>query len=166
MYRNITDFLNDWKYESENTAKVFSMITHQSRQTVLNENVRSLERLAWHLSQTITDFGYRSGLLTSDPLDKQPIPESMTALTAIYQDYAEQFAKAVHSKWTDSSLTDEVDMYGSPWTKGTLLRILITHQSHHRGQMTIIMRMLGLAVPGVYGPTKEEWAGMGIPAQE
>ena len=55
-------------------------------------------------------------------------------------------------------------MYGEHWSKGTVLRVLINHQSHHRGQMTVIMRMLGLPVPGIYGPSKEEWVEMGMNA--
>lgn len=39
---------------------------------------------------------------------------------------------------------------------------MIQHQIHHRGQMTILMRQAGLTVPGLYGPSKEEWAVIGM----
>jgi hypothetical protein len=32
--------------------------------------------------------------------------------------------------------------------------------------MTVLMRQAGLKVPGVYGPAREEWAGMGMQAPE
>lgn len=54
-------------------------------------------------------------------------------------------------------------MYGEQWPKGLVLSILIAHQTHHRGQMTVLMRQAGLPVPGMYGPSKEEWAAMGLP---
>ncbi|MGB5893715.1 MAG: DinB family protein, partial [Ignavibacteriaceae bacterium] len=38
--------------------------------------------------------------------------------------------------------------------------------THHRGQLTVIMRLAGLKVLGVYGPAGEERANMGIKAQE
>ncbi|MNF01709.1 DinB family protein [compost metagenome] len=57
-------------------------------------------------------------------------------------------------------------MYGELWEKGKILRVLISHQSHHRGQMTVIMRILGLPVPGLYGPSKEEWAEFGMIAPD
>jgi uncharacterized damage-inducible protein DinB len=44
--------------------------------------------------------------------------------------------------------------------------VLITHQIHHRAQMTVLMRLAGLKVPGVCGPAKEEWKAMGMPAME
>lgn len=43
-------------------------------------------------------------------------------------------------------------MYGEIWARGLTLFYLITHQAHHRGQMTVLMRQAGLPVPGIYGP--------------
>jgi uncharacterized damage-inducible protein DinB len=34
--------------------------------------------------------------------------------------------------------------------------MMIDHQTHHRGQMTVLLRQAGLTVPGVMGPTKEQ----------
>jgi uncharacterized damage-inducible protein DinB len=56
-------------------------------------------------------------------------------------------------------------MYGDEWPRGQALSALVLHQAHHRGQMTVLMRQAGLPVVGVYGPAREEWAAMGMPAQ-
>ncbi|MCK4657684.1 MAG: hypothetical protein KAT85_11650, partial [candidate division Zixibacteria bacterium] len=37
---------------------------------------------------------------------------------------------------------------------------------HHRGQMTVLMRQAGLKVPGVYGPSMEEWEHFGMKKPE
>jgi uncharacterized damage-inducible protein DinB len=63
-------------------------------------------------------------------------------------------------------LNDDISAYGQTWKKGMILKMLNGHQIHHRGQMTVLMRQAGLKVPGVYGPSKEEWAAYGMPAQE
>ena len=55
-------------------------------------------------------------------------------------------------------LNDDLNMYGQVWKRTSVLSSLIAHQAHHRGQMTVLMRQAGLKVPGVYGPSKEEWA--------
>ena len=57
-------------------------------------------------------------------------------------------------------------MYGEKWPRGMSLSALMAHETHHRGQMTVLMRQAGLPVPGVYGPAKEEWAAMGAPAMQ
>lgn len=166
MYRSINDFQTDWKYETEGTASIFTQLSEDTRGQHIHAGVRSLERLAWHLVQTLTEMGHRAGLFTEDVLEHESIPQDVATIVSTYNDYREQLAKAVNSKWTDSSLDDKVDMYGEQWSKGTILRILINHQTHHRGQMTVIMRVLDLPVPGLYGPSKEEWIEMGMQAPE
>lgn len=166
MYRHIQDFLNDWKNEESNTVKIFSEITEETKSQKINENVRSLERLAWHITHTITEMGTKAGLFESDPLEDQPIPATFAEIVEAYKRNSALLAQTVPSKWTDSSLDDDVPMYGENWKKGNILSILIAHEAHHRSQMTIIMRMLGLAVPGLYGPSKEEWIAYGMPAME
>jgi uncharacterized damage-inducible protein DinB len=37
-----------------------------------------------------------------------------------------------------------------------LRRFLLHHVIHHRGQMTVYLRLLGVAVPPLYGPTADE----------
>jgi len=44
--------------------------------------------------------------------------------------------------------------------RGVVVRQHISHLSHHRGQMTVYLRLLGLSVPSIYGPTADEsWQG-------
>lgn len=41
--------------------------------------------------------------------------------------------------------------------RGRVLRELVVgHAAHHRGQLTVYYRMLGVDVPNVYGPTADE----------
>lgn len=68
---------------------------------------------------------------------------------------------AIKAQWTDKVLGEMKDMYGEQWSVRTILGILTAHQTHHRGQMTVLMRQAGLQVPGVYGPAREEWAAFG-----
>lgn len=37
----------------------------------------------------------------------------------------------------------------------------LTDESHHRAQMTVLMRQAGLKVPGIRGPAKEDWSQFG-----
>ena len=44
--------------------------------------------------------------------------------------------------------------------RGVVVRQHISHLSHHRGQMTVYLRMLDVPVPSIYGPTADEpWQG-------
>ena len=69
---------------------------------------------------------------------------------------------AVQTQWTDETLGEVRNMYGEEWRNGVTLRILIQHEIHHRGQMTVLMRQAGLRVPDIYGPTREYWLERGM----
>lgn len=166
MYRSVEDFINDWEAESAGSVKIFSAITEGTRKTIIHPDVRSLERLSWHLIQTITEMGNRAGLFNEDELEHTAIPDDLPTVVETYIKFCQALVKAVRSRWTDSSLSDKVEMYGEQWEKGKVLHVLLTHQTHHRGQMTVIMRMLGLPVAGLYGPSKEEWAEFGMIAPD
>jgi uncharacterized damage-inducible protein DinB len=44
--------------------------------------------------------------------------------------------------------------------RGAVVRQHISHLSHHRGQMTVYLRLLNVPVPSIYGPTADEsWQG-------
>jgi uncharacterized damage-inducible protein DinB len=111
-------------------------------------------------------MGTKAGLFDADPLEHQPIPDSFAQIAALHQHYNMELSQTVTTRYTDAVLNEEVNMYGDMWTKGTVLKILVVHEAHHRSQMTVIMRMVNLPVPGLYGPAKEDWAAMGMPAME
>lgn len=44
--------------------------------------------------------------------------------------------------------------------RGEVVRTHISHLSHHRGQLTVYLRMLDVPIPSIYGPTADEsWQG-------
>lgn len=166
MYHNLQDFINDWKYESEATLKVFNNLTDESLTKKVNENVRTAGRLAWHITTSISEMAQQTGLKFHTIDDKATVPAVVKEIVDKYKTASENLLSEIKEKWTDESLQEEDDMYGEMWKRGTTLEVIINHQIHHRGQLTVIMRLLGLKIPGIYGPAKEEWVNYGMPAQE
>jgi len=166
MYAKIQDFITDWKEESEATLKVFSNIHNEVKSVKDNENIRSLERLAWHITQTVTELPKNCGLTDTDALENKDIPDDFNKIVDLYKQHSKNLIEVMREKWNDDDLTKKVKVYGEEWEGKKILSVLIKHEIHHRAQMTIIMRMLNLSVPGVYGPSKEEWSKYGVEAQE
>jgi uncharacterized damage-inducible protein DinB len=164
MYRRIDDFIADWKYESESTQKVFAGLTPASLPQPVTNDHRTLGRLAWHLAQTIPEMMNRTGLKVTGVDDHAPLPGSLVDIQRAYAEASKSLLSEVSSKWKDSDLEIEDNLYGDNWKRGVTLTALLMHQAHHRGQMTVLMRQAGLKVPGVYGPAKEDWVVMGMPA--
>jgi uncharacterized damage-inducible protein DinB len=164
MYRNIEDFKRDWAYESEMTVKIFSKLTDESLGQRVSKDGRTLGFLAWHIVVCL-GMAAEAGLPFEVPGDygSRP-PAGAAAIKAAYEKYAAELISSVEAKWKDANLLEEVQMYGMTWTRGYALLAMVKHQTHHRGQMTVLMRQAGLVFPGAYGPAKEEWAAAGMEA--
>jgi uncharacterized damage-inducible protein DinB len=163
MYRTITDFTLDWRYESAATLKILRVLTDESLQQKIGPGGRSLGFLAWHLVLTLGEMGSKMGLQITGPAEDSEQPVSASEIAAAYDISAKSVAEVVRTTWSDASLDEKIQMYGETWKRGNALASLAKHQTHHRAQMTVLMRQAGLAVPGVYGPSREEWAKMGMP---
>lgn len=161
MFLKIGDFVQNWHHEAGSTQKIFDALTDESLAQEVSSEDRTLGRIAWHLVITLHEMMSRTGLRFEAPEDNAPVPASAKTIADTYRQTSAAMIAAIESQWTDASLLKESDMYGDSWPNGLTLSILISHQTHHRGQMTVLMRQAGLKVPGVYGPSRDEWSLMG-----
>jgi uncharacterized damage-inducible protein DinB len=166
MYRAIQDFLNDWSYESEATLKVFKNLNDKSLDQKVAPDSRSLGFLAWHIVISLGEMGEKAGLKIIAPPEHSSAPMNAADIVAAYEKAGASVASEVKEKWNDAMLLELIDMYGEKWTRAATLGSLVKHQIHHRAQMTVLMRQAGLKVPGVYGPSREEWSQFGMPAPQ
>lgn len=163
MYTTVSEFLQDWKKESETTFKILSNLTDTSLpQKVTNEG-RNIAYIAWHIIITIGEMMNRGGLSVDAPAEDSDPPAYASEIKSKYEYVANSLASEVEAKWTDAMMSDELDLYGEKWKRAFLCEALVKHEIHHRGQLTVLMRQAGLKVPGAYGPAKEEWSQYGMP---
>jgi uncharacterized damage-inducible protein DinB len=166
MFRRVDDFEKAWAQESESTLKILRALTDASLAQAVNADGRTLGRMAWHLATTLGEMLERTSLRVSGPAHESKLPEAAAAIVDAYERASRAVGEEVAARWKDADLELEDEMYGEKWARGLTLQALIVHQAHHRGQMTVLMRQAGLAVPGVYGPAREEWTAFGMPAPE
>ncbi len=166
MYRKLEDFFEDWKADSEFTLKIFSRISDEKINEKPYDNIRSLGRLGWHITQTVTEMMNKAGLFDEDNLDKKPVPGTFAEISESYKKYGGELVELLKEKWNDDDLPNDIELYGRPFQRSKVLSMLLNHQIHHRAQMTIVMRLLNIDVPGIYGPSKEEWSKYGMEAHE
>lgn len=166
MYRKIEDFIKDWGYESEGTINLFKNISNEALNKKDHENVRSIAVLAWHITITLSEMLGKAGLNVTGPDEHSKPPTSIKEIIDAYESSAKSVTEQVQKQWNDTVLLEEKNMYGENWKKGTILSVLIKHQAHHRGQLTVLMRQSGMLVTGIYGPSKEDWAKYGMPTAD
>lgn len=121
-----------------------------------------------HLAQLVAGMpGWFTFILDQPGLDLSQGMEYSFQPTSVL---LEQFdAGVVQARQALARVTgDDLD---APWTmtlgeqvlssqpKGEVARETLRHLSHHRGQLTVYLRMLDVPLPSIYGPTADEGWG-------
>jgi uncharacterized damage-inducible protein DinB len=165
MYHTINEFREDWKLESDSTIKIFSNLTDDLLHYKISPNGRSLGRLAWHIDaqidKTVKTLGGKFHSLNDD----NNFPQQVKTIIESYVSVSKSLVELLRD-CEDSFLKDEVMSFGEEWTVEAVLTSLVKHQIHHRAQMTVIMRVAGLRIPGIYGPAYEDWSAMNMTPME
>ncbi len=158
MINSIERFKKDWQSLTNGTSRILEVLTDDSLSQKVGEKDRTLGRIAWHIVQTIPEMAEKTGLKMDGPDENSPLPGSIEEIRAGYTAVTGALIEQITKNWTDETLLQEDELYGETWKRGLTLRILMDHEIHHRGQMTVLMRQAGLKVPGIYGPAREEWS--------
>ena len=90
-----------------------------------------------------------------------PTPTSHEELLARFDEYSATLRQAL-SESDDEKLTKSFQLTRGEQVlmdrpKGAALRIMgLNHSIHHRGQLSVYLRLLDISVPGMYGPSADE----------
>ncbi|WP_223650801.1 DinB family protein [Hymenobacter psoromatis] len=90
-----------------------------------------------------------------------PSPTTTAELLTRFDQFSAELRAALRAS-SDEELTDNFRLHRGEQTmmerpKGAALRIMgLNHSIHHRGQLTVYLRLLDIPVPGVYGPSADE----------
>ncbi|HVO72971.1 MAG TPA: DinB family protein [Ignavibacteriaceae bacterium] len=166
MYNSITEFIQDWNDEANATLKIFSSMTDESLNQSFQNYRRTIGCLAWHITGAIGEMMRSAGSPIKAAEESNRQPDSAAEIINEYKKASENLIEIVEREWSDSCLKEKVNMYGEMWARGNVLKVLIIHQIHHRAQITVLMRLAGLKVPGIYGPSYEEWKQFGMEPQK
>lgn len=122
-----------------------------------------------HLAQLLSWMpGWIGQTLTSTELDLASgsgySVESTDALLKAFDENVRTTREAIAaSKDSDYDVPWSLKMKGNvlfTMPRGEVVRQHISHLSHHRGQMSVYLRMRDVPVPSIYGPTADEsWGG-------
>lgn len=155
MYRKINDFRLDWLASVGKTKQVIDAITDETMNQSIEEGHNTLASITWHLTQSAFGIG-RMLEVPVKPPEVEEQPQTAEDLLKHYHNTAESLELGVLQHLKDDMLEDQVHFAGEDMAKGQLLRMIVDHQTHHVGQMTVLLRQAGLKVPGIMGPTKED----------
>ena len=100
-----------------------------------------------------------SGELTMPP-EFPPAPATYAEAVANYERGARELLAALEGM-PESRLSETVDFFTGPRQMsqvpvGDLLWLMLMDSIHHRGQLSVYVRMAGGKVPSIYGPSADE----------
>jgi len=156
--------LDELEQEAQTTRRVLERVPDDRLTWRPHPKARTLGELAMHVATTPGNVARLSATSPAqaprfEDLEQRPgrAADLVPSLNASVEE-----AKAVLRTMDDAAL-------GATWTlmrgdrqllampRGALLRaIMLNHWYHHRGQLTVYLRELDVAVPSVYGPSADE----------
>lgn len=161
--------LPEFDQEMASTRKLLALIPEDKWEWKAHAKANSVGWVANHLVEIV---GWTAGTIANPvweiaPADGEPYasPSETTvagALGLFDKNVAE--ARQALEKVSDEkiqemwSLTKEgVPLFTMP--KGVVIRTwVLNHLIHHRAHLCVYLRMLGIAIPGMYGPSGDETA--------
>lgn len=155
--------LPEYDLEVVNTRKLLECVPQDKFTWKPHEKSMTLGHLAGHVAELPTFLGViiRTERLELSTTDLRPFqPTSTTELVEVFNKNAVD-ARPTIAEVSDSDLAKEwqltfkgASVYGG--RKSLLLSNTLGHMIHHRGQLTVYLRLLGVAFPGMYGPSADE----------
>lgn len=155
--------LGDLDHELETTRRVLDRVPEQHLAWKPHEKSFSLGQLATHLTQI--PF-WITTTIKQDELDAAAAPriDPPSTHAELMRRFDENTAEA-----RDAVQDADESTFGAPWTLragdhvilsmprlAVLRSFCLSHMIHHRGQLSVYLRLLDVPVPSIYGPTADE----------
>jgi uncharacterized damage-inducible protein DinB len=157
-------FIAELKHESGLTRKMLERVPLESKDWKPHEKSMSLGRLATHIAQIphwvsdilhIDDYDFATRF--SKPVEAGTSEE----LLRIYSENLDKALQDLQNSTDDDfakrwivRVGDRI-MYDTP-KKVAIRGWAFSHLIHHRGQLSVYLRLLNVPVPGMYGPSADE----------
>lgn len=158
------DLLLEFHEELERTRRVFDRIPADKLTWKPHEKSRTLGQLAMHIAGVP---GAIAGMTEGETFDilkgdfEPPSPKSTEEIQASLNRSAERVEKTFQTANEESAYAQWRLMRGDAVLMAVprvvaWRSMLLNHWYHHRGQLTVYLRLLGIPVPAVYGPSADE----------
>ena len=153
--------------EREASARVIERVTDGMLEWSPHEKSWNALQLATHIANLVS---WGAMILTTEELDfaseemqnwKPPTADDVAGVLAMLNDNVDQ-VKTILAGMDDDALLktwtmragDEI--YGADSRLFAFTRWVLAHQSHHRGELVVYLRLNDVPVPGIFGPSADE----------
>jgi uncharacterized damage-inducible protein DinB len=155
-------FISELKQEGATTKRVLERVPEDKLSWKPHAKSWSLGELALHVAQVP---GNIANMITPNSLEVINFTQAEAKSTAEILkalDDSMANAEAKLAGWSDADLMSDWKLTAGPRTIMTMPRIavvraiMLNHWYHHRGQLSVYLRILDVAIPSIYGPSADE----------
>jgi uncharacterized damage-inducible protein DinB len=158
----IEGMLQELEQEAKTTRRVLERVPGDQLGWRPHKKARTLGELALHVASTpgaVANLASQSEIQAPDFRDASP-SSAAELIPALDESIAT--AKRLLASMDDATLNgmwrmkrNGHDVIAMP--RAALLRsIMLNHWYHHRGQLSVYLRELGVPIPSIYGPSADE----------
>ena len=157
-------FIPELENEAAATRRVLAAVPADKLAFRPHAKSMTLGQLALHVARIpgdLASLAMLDGLDASSVNFEPPVPETAAELVGALDASIAQ-AKAILGDLDDARATQlwrlsvgEKEVFAVP-RLGLLRSLMLNHWYHHRGQLTVYLRQLDVALPSVYGPSADE----------
>ena len=152
------------KLEAMSTRKMLERVPSEFLVWQPHEKSMSLAHLAQHLAMLPS---YVKPTLTTDEFDLASAPSNPPALNSaneLVEAFDKNLSEAIEflNSVSDEDLTKtwrlrngEKTIFEMP-RAGVIRAMVLSHLIHHRGQLSVYLRLQNVPVPSIYGPSADE----------
>ena len=157
-------FVNELMVESNSTRKILEKVPANKMDWKPHDKSMTLGRVATHIAEIPS---WVTLIATTDELDflkrdyKPYTAKDSNELVSLHTANVEEAMKALENM-SDEDLAKSWKMRRgdtviSDMPKAEAIRRMgLNHAVHHRGQLSVFLRLLDVPVPGMYGPSADE----------
>ena len=159
MSPQLQGLISWWQNEHAITTKVIEAIPPEQTDFQPHERSMTAKELVWHIATSkvnVMNFFMLTGSSFEGVGNERPEVTDAIQDIAAWNDRAHQDAVARVGALSDAELAETVDLFGQQLPRMGVISFLLAHEIHHRGQLSVYIRLSGGKVPAIYGGSADE----------
>jgi uncharacterized damage-inducible protein DinB len=152
--------LESYQRESATTLKILRAFPQEQAELRPHPTSNTAQQLAW-------TFAIENALIEQALQNQLRMPPAFPAMPSSWDECVDAYAQGVQhvtellQSARDEDMNDMVPFMTGPRQFGDvsklfLCTLMLNDSIHHRGQMSVYLRMAGGKVPSIYGPSRDE----------
>lgn len=156
-------FRSEWEREAISTRKMMERTPFEKFAWKPHEKSMSLGELVIHMANLAS---FPAKIVQNNALDiaaapKQPPVNSTNDLVTLFDMNLNESLKALKNVTNEDLFTEWTLRKGDQVIinlprAGALRGVAMNHFIHHRGQLSVYLRLLNIPIPSIYGPSADE----------